>query len=42
MREAAGGLVNRNRLGRDVLARGAPEHIPDRHQSACDASLYDL
>ncbi len=42
MREAAGGLVNRNRLGRDVLARGAPEHIPDRHQSAYDASLYDL
>jgi segregation and condensation protein A len=42
MREAAGGLVNRNRLGRDVLARGAPEHIPDRKQSAYDASLYDL
>ncbi len=42
MREAAGSLVNRNRLGRDVLARGAPEHIPDRHQSAYDASLYDL
>ncbi|NMN72922.1 ScpA family protein [Rhizobium sp. 57MFTsu3.2] len=42
MREAASGLVNRNRLGRDIFARGVPEHIPDRHQSAYDASLYDL
>lgn len=42
MREAANGLVNRNRLGRDVHARGAPEHIPDRRQSDYDASLYDL
>jgi segregation and condensation protein A len=42
MREAASGLVNRNRLGRDIFARGAPEHIPDRQQSAYDASLYDL
>ncbi|MGK9054419.1 segregation and condensation protein A [Neorhizobium petrolearium] len=42
MREAATRLVNRNRLGRDVFARGAPEHIPHRVQSAYDASLYDL
>jgi segregation and condensation protein A len=42
MRDAATDLVNRNRLGRDVFARGAPEHIPDRRQSAYDASLYDL
>ncbi|MEZ2130578.1 ScpA family protein [Sinorhizobium sp. CB9] len=42
MRDAASGLVNRNRLGRDVFARGAPEHIPDRQQSAYDANLYDL
>ncbi|WP_454849236.1 segregation and condensation protein A [Rhizobium binxianense] len=42
MREAAGGLVNRNRLGRDIFARGAPEHIPDRQRSAFEASLYDL
>ncbi|MDM9622206.1 MULTISPECIES: ScpA family protein [unclassified Rhizobium] len=42
MREAASGLINRNRLGRDFFARGAPEHIPDRQQSAYDASLYDL
>lgn len=42
MRDAAGDLVNRNRIGRDVFVRGAPEHIPDRRQSAYDASLYDL
>ena len=42
MREAASGLINRNRLGRDMFGRGAPEHIPDRHQSAYEASLYDL
>ncbi len=42
MRDAAASLVNRNRLGRDVFARGAPEHIPDQRQSAFDASLYDL
>ncbi|HEX2146981.1 MAG TPA: ScpA family protein [Pseudorhizobium sp.] len=42
MREAATRLVNRNRLGRDVFPRGAPEHIPHRVQCAFDASLYDL
>ncbi|AJC79064.1 chromosome segregation and condensation ScpA-like protein [Rhizobium etli bv. phaseoli str. IE4803] len=42
MRQAAEGLVNRNRLGRDIFARGAPEHIVDRQQSAYSASLYDL
>lgn len=42
MRDAATGLVNRNRLGRDIFARGAPEHIPDRRQSAYDVSLYEL
>lgn len=42
MREAATRLVNRNRLGRDIFARGAPEHIPHRVESAYDASLYDL
>jgi len=30
MRDAAMRLVNRNRLGRDFFARGAPEHIPTR------------
>ncbi|MGO7580641.1 hypothetical protein ACC699_38960, partial [Rhizobium ruizarguesonis] len=42
MRQAADGLVNRNRLGRDIFVRGAPENIPDRQQSAYAASLYDL
>ncbi|TCL67280.1 ScpA family protein [Rhizobium sp. BK251] len=42
MRDAATALLNRNRLGRDVFARGAPEHIPDRKRSAFEASLYDL
>lgn len=42
MREAAERLVNRARLGRDIFARGAPEHIPHRNRSAYEASLYDL
>jgi len=42
MREAATRLINRNRLGRDVHARGAPEHVPSRATSAFEASLYDL
>lgn len=42
MREASSRLTNRNRLGRDVFARGAPEHIPHRVRSAFDANLYDL
>lgn len=42
MRQAAGRLINRDRLGRDVFARGAPEHIPEIRRSAYEASLYDL
>ncbi|PXA90592.1 segregation/condensation protein A [Caulobacter sp. D4A] len=42
MRESATRLINRNRLGRDVFARGAPEHIPHNVESAYDATLYDL
>ncbi|MBA3041688.1 MAG: segregation/condensation protein A [Alphaproteobacteria bacterium] len=42
MREAATRLINRNRLGRDVHARGAPEHVPTRVDNAYEASLYDL
>ena len=42
MRHAAEGLVNRARLGRDVFARGAPEHIPHRSRSHFEANLYDL
>ncbi|MDX3925445.1 MAG: ScpA family protein [Shinella sp.] len=42
MRDAATRLINRNRLGRDVFARGAPEHIPTERRSGFDATLYDL
>lgn len=42
MRNAAERLVNRDRLGRDVFARGAPELIATERRSAFDASLYDL
>ncbi|CAH0340550.1 Segregation and condensation protein A [Rhizobium sp. CECT 9324] len=42
MRDAATRLINRNRLGRDVFARGAPEHVPRRSESAYEATLYDL
>lgn len=42
MRDAAMRLVNRNRLGRDFFARGAPEHIPHKSTSDYDATLYDL
>lgn len=42
MREAATRLVNRNRLGRDVFARGDPELTVVEHTSEYTASLYDL
>lgn len=42
MREAASHLVNRNRLGRDIFARGAPEHLPERAGKTFEAELYDL
>jgi segregation and condensation protein A len=42
MRDAAGRLVNRDRLGRDFFARGAPEIVPEIRKSNFDASLYDL
>ncbi len=42
MRDAATKLVNRNRLGRDIFVRGAPEHIVTERKSDSDASLYDL
>ncbi|PLU20914.1 segregation/condensation protein A [Sinorhizobium medicae] len=42
MRDAATKLVNRNRLGRDIFVRGAPEHILTERKSEYEASLYDL
>jgi segregation and condensation protein A len=42
MRDAAARLVNRNRLGRDVFARGMPETIIVEKRSQFTATLYDL
>lgn len=42
MRDAASRLANRNRLGRDVFARGMPETIVTERQTVYAASLYDL
>ncbi|WP_173931509.1 ScpA family protein [Chelativorans sp. Marseille-P2723] len=42
MRESATRLVNRDRLGRDVFPRGAPEPISVETKSAYSATLYDL
>ena len=42
MRDAAARLVNRNRLGRDVFARGMPEMVIVEKRSEYSASLYDL
>ena len=42
MRDAAARLVNRNRLGRDVFARGMPETVIVERRSTYSATLYDL
>ncbi len=42
MRNAGKALVNRNRLGRDVFARGAPEPVELETQTAYSATLFDL
>ncbi|MEO3998967.1 ScpA family protein [Mesorhizobium sp. CAU 1732] len=42
MRDAAARLVNRNRLGRDVFARGMPETVIIDKRNEYNASLYDL
>lgn len=42
MRDAAARLINRNRLGRDVFARGMPEMVIVEKTSEYHASLYDL
>jgi segregation and condensation protein A len=42
MRDAAARLVNRNRLGRDVFARGMPELVIVEKRNEWSASLYDL
>ena len=42
MRDAAARLVNRNRLGRDVFARGMPEMVIVEKRNEFSATLYDL
>jgi segregation and condensation protein A len=42
MRDAAARLVNRNRLGRDVFARGMPETVIVETTNTYSATLYDL
>ena len=42
MRDAAAQLINRNRLGRDVFARGMPEAVIVEKKSEFDGSLFDL
>lgn len=42
MREAATRLFNRNRLGRDVFARGMPELVIVEKRNEYAATLYDL
>jgi segregation and condensation protein A len=42
MRDAAASLVNRNRLGRDVFARGLPELVIVEKRNQYSATLYDL
>ena len=42
MREAAGQLVNRNRLGRDVFKRANPEMVVVEKKHLYDVSLYDM
>ena len=42
MRDAAGKLMNRNRLGRDVFARGMPQPIVVDTRADYQAELYDL
>lgn len=42
MRNAAASLMNGNRLGQDVFARGAPEAVEVIKKSKFTATLYDL
>ncbi len=42
MRKAAVKLMNRNRLGQDIFARGDPEPVNVTRKKEYDATLYDL
>lgn len=42
MRDAAGRLVNRDRLGRDIFRRGDPEIVAVERKNRFNVSLYEL
>ena len=42
MRESGARLMARNQMGRDVFARGDPEHVVVTKKSAYDVTLYEL
>lgn len=42
MREVSEKLLARNRVGRDIFHRGAPETMSVQHKSIWEASIYDL
>ncbi|WP_457351781.1 segregation and condensation protein A [Sphingomonas sp. UYP23] len=42
MREAGARLVTRDRIGRDVFARGAPEGLRTQRKAVWQAEIYDL
>jgi segregation and condensation protein A len=42
MREAAGRLLNRSRLGREIFARGMPEPVSITRHALWEADLYQL
>jgi len=42
MRDVSGKLLARNRLGRDIFARGCPETTSVDHKSVWTATIYDL
>jgi segregation and condensation protein A len=42
MRDAAAKLMTRKRLGRDVFARGLPEHVRVTRTNVYEANVYDL
>lgn len=42
MREAGARLMSSNRLGREIMARGAPENVVVTRKAAYDVTLYEL
>jgi len=42
MREAGASLMSRDRMGRDMFRRGAPEGVKTHRKSAYDVTLYEL